>query len=82
MLYTVMPMEVIYESYDENNYAYEEIGLKNCTLQVYAQDKHYVVKSVISTDPAVFLNQAYQPGRCMTHLELAKLKNDNANKST
>ena len=41
---------------------YREIKIENGVLLTVEENGHRIIHRVISTDPAVFLNPAYQPG--------------------
>lgn len=61
MLYTVVPMELL-------NYPAEEAKteFKNITggmLEMCQQDGEYKVVRLISTDPRMYLDDQYSPGR-------------------
>jgi hypothetical protein len=75
MLYTVIPLEEIYKDKNEDlDYQYEEVSLKNSTLELYPVDKGYKVKRIISTNPRDYLNNAIQPDTMITETQLSALK--------
>ncbi|MFP4698489.1 MAG: YlzJ-like family protein [Eubacteriales bacterium] len=78
MLYTVMPTEIIFQnqekSKDEQQYDYEEVSLKNCTLQLHRGNNGYTVKRIISTDPNAYLDETLEPGTILSELKLSQLK--------
>lgn len=62
MLYTVMPLEVIFQEEEENG-GYRSVNIGGVELEVeeISPGRGKIVR-VISTDPCVFLNPSLQPG--------------------
>ncbi|TCK97951.1 YlzJ-like protein [Natranaerovirga hydrolytica] len=73
MLYSIIPEEIVMKEEPEETYDYEEVSLKNCTLQVCKNGDAFKINRVISTDPSVYLDQELQPGMTLSALRLNAL---------
>jgi hypothetical protein len=61
MLYTVMPLDVIFQEEEEGGY--RELELGGVQLQVEETSPGWgTIARVISTDPRAFLDPRFQPG--------------------
>lgn len=74
MYYSIMPIEDLIDiEEDKKLYSYEEYSIKNGVLEVYKAGNDYTVKRIISTDPASYLNNTFQPGTVLTSSCICKL---------
>lgn len=61
--YTIIPLDVVFEGYDQYNKHYEELSFQGVQLQVERLNgAHVRVERLISSDPEDFLNPLYAPG--------------------
>lgn len=66
ILWTILPPEMVMTPQDEAP-SYEEISLQGTRLQVMPRGpREAVVVRLLTTDPAAYLNAAWQPGTVVT----------------
>ncbi|MDN5347734.1 MAG: hypothetical protein PWP65_1298 [Clostridia bacterium] len=70
LIYTPLPLELVWENADRFYPAYQEISLGRLRLQVepLGFGKCKVIR-IFSTDPADYLQGAYQPGNILDLLQ-------------
>ncbi len=66
VLHTIIPLEQIFGSkdsinQDSINYEYRRTG--NHFVQGVSQDGRFMIERLIATDPSLYLNPKYAPGR-------------------
>ncbi len=62
MYYSIVPYENLFPP-EPNEFDYKEVQHKGNTLQLYKREDKYIIKRVISTDPAAYLNASISPGQ-------------------
>ncbi|BBF42071.1 hypothetical protein lbkm_0753 [Lachnospiraceae bacterium KM106-2] len=64
MLYTVMPLERVYHSYDTKDEKEEmmEFSLEHGRIIAKRCEDHYEVERILSTDMSDYLREDYMPG--------------------
>lgn len=63
IVYTIFPLELVFEGYEDFKPEYEEIERDGCRLLVEALSFNQgKIVRLISSNPQDYLNPAYQPG--------------------
>lgn len=67
ILYTPLPMEMIFQEHDANFPKQETIEIEGGLLLVEpVSDNQYKIVRLISSDPQLYLKQQYAPGEIIT----------------
>lgn len=77
MLYTIVPPEVIWQ-HQESVKAPQELSYRGQKIlaQALPQAGQFKIVQLISTDPALFLDSAFQPGRIINFPAFPRAKQE------
>ena len=63
ILYTIMPMEVIFENNTDDDVQYKEIDYLGQRVQVVQYENKLLLNRLYSTDPKQYLNPNFKLGK-------------------
>lgn len=64
ILYSIEPLDLIFPP---KEHAREFLEFEGGTLEGYRENGHFTVTSLISTDPALFLDERFSPGTSLSY---------------
>lgn len=72
--YTPLPIESVFEGYDESQSALEEIVFQGVSMMVEPQEngKQATIVRVISSNPQDYLNPDFAPGKVISFIPSVK----------